>query len=303
MNIMTKIKASNVGRKFAKNKPEIYFGLGVACGLGAIGASFYAGTKAKYILETTKKEVNEVKYVWESDEVSKETYSEQDYKKDLVIAYGRGVGRAAKVIVPIAVLADLSFTFLFKSNHILKNRAAAFGLAYSGLKEQFDKYRERVISDHGEEADRMYAHGLRKEDIEIEETNAKGETKTKKVKGAIIGKNGEEYSQYAKYFDEGCRNWSKNPEDNLVFLRAQERYADDILHTKGHIFLNDVYEALGIPKTEAGQYVGWMLGNGNDYVDFGIYDMYKETNRDFVNGYEPVILLDFNVDGVISDKL
>ena len=77
MSIKTKIMASNVGRKFAKNKPEIYFGLGVACGLGAIGASFYAGTKAKYILETTKKEVNEVKYVWEIDEVSKETYSER----------------------------------------------------------------------------------------------------------------------------------------------------------------------------------------------------------------------------------
>ena len=81
--------------------------------------------EAKYILETTKKEVNEVKYVWECAEVSKEAYSEQDYKKDLIIAYGRGVGRAAKVIIPIAVLADLSFAFLFKSNHILKNRAAA----------------------------------------------------------------------------------------------------------------------------------------------------------------------------------
>ena len=88
-----------------------------------------------------------------------------------------------------------------------------------------------------------------------------------------------------------------------AYAQQHREDADDILHTKGHIFLNDVYEALGIPKTEAGQYVGWMLGNGNDYVDFGIYDMYKETNRDFVNGYEPVILLDFNVDGVISDKL
>lgn len=303
MSIKTKVMTSKVGRKFAMNKPEIYFGIGIACGVGAIGASFYAGTKAKHILETSKKEIEEVRYVWEEKDLPEDVYSEKDHQKDLVIAYGRAVGRAAKVIVPVAVLADLSFAFLLKSNRIHKMRATALGLAYTGLSEQFGKYRERVVAEHGEEADRMYAHGLVKKDIEIEETNAKGEPKTKKVKGAIIGNDGEEYSQYAKYFDEGCRNWSKNPEDNLVFLKSQERYANDILNTRGHIFLNDVYEALGIPKTEAGQYVGWMLGNGNDYVDFGIYDIYKETNRDFVNGYEPVLLLDFNVDGVISNKL
>lgn len=302
MKLKTKIATSKVGRKFAKNKPEIYFGVGIACGIGAIGAAFYAGTKAKDIIDVTKKEINEVKYVWESEDIPLEKYSEKDYKKDMVIAYGRGVGRAAKVVIPVLVLADISFAFLLKSNHIHKTRATALGLAYTGLNEQFNKYRERVVSEHGEETDRMYAHGLYKEDIEVEETNAKGETKTKKVKGATIVGN-DEYSPYAKYFDEGCRNWSKNPEDNLVFLRSQQRYADDILHTRGHIFLNDVYEALGIPKTEAGQYVGWMLGNGDDEVDFGIYDAYKQVNRDFINGYEPVILLDFNVDGVISDKL
>lgn len=304
MNIKNTIMKSKFGKQFAKNKPEIYFGIGVACGVCAIGASFYAGTKAKYILETSQKEIEEVRYVWEEKNLPEDVYSERDHKKDLVIAYGRAAGRIAKVVVPIAVFADLSFAFLLKSNNIHKMRTTALGLAYSGLNEQFEKYRGRVIEEHGEETDRMYAHGLVKKDIEIEEINSKGETKTKKIKNAVVAENGtEEYSQYAKYFDEGCRNFSKNPEDNLVFLRSQERYANDILHTKGHIFLNDVYEALGIPKTEAGQYVGWMLGNGNDYVDFGIYDMYKEANKDFVNGYEPVILLDFNVDGVISNKL
>lgn len=303
MSIKTSILNSKLAKQVVKHKPEIYFGIGIACGIGAIGTAFYAGTKAKDILETSKKEIEEVHTVWEMDSVSEEVYSEKDYKKDLVIAYGRAAGRIAKVVVPVAVFADLSFAFLLKSNHIHKMRTTAIGLAYSGLNEQFDKYRERVIKEHGEETDRMYANGLVRKDIEIEEFNSKGEPKTKKVKNAIVAEDGSEYSQYAKFFDEGCRNFSKNPEDNLVFLRSQERYANDILNTKGHIFLNDVYEALGIPKTEAGQYVGWMLGNGDDYVDFGIYDIYKEANKDFVNGYEPVILLDFNVDGVIANKL
>nr|DAH12869.1 MAG TPA: hypothetical protein [Caudoviricetes sp.] len=295
----------NVMRKIAKNKPEIYFGVGIACGAGAIACAFRAGTKAKDILETSKKEISEVHEVWNNDKISEEVYSEKDYKKDLVIAYGRAAGRVAKAAAPVLVFANLSLAFLSKSNRIHKARSAAFGLAYSGLSDHFDKYRERVIKEVGEEADKMYMNDIYKKDIEIEEVNEKGETKTKKIKNAkVINRPPEEYSPFAKFFDEGCPNFRPDrPEDNLMFLRSQERYANDILHTRGYIFLNEVYESLGIPLTESGQYVGWMLGNGDDMVDFGIYDIYKEANRDFVNGYEPVILLDFNVDGVISNLL
>ena len=38
-------------------------------------------------------------------------------------------------------------------------------------------------------------------------------------------------------------------------------------------------------------------------VDFGIYDMTKDRVRAFVNGYEPNILLDFNVDGNVWDAM
>ena len=36
-------------------------------------------------------------------------------------------------------------------------------------------------------------------------------------------------------------------------------------------------------------------------MDFGLFDIYKAKARDFVNGYEPAIILDFNVVGDILD--
>ena len=72
------------------------------------------------------------------------------------------------------------------------------------------------------------------------------------------------------------------------------------------MFLNEVYDALGIPLTKAGQVVGWIYNPNdktiNSYVDFGIFNQNKQSNL-FVNGYERSIKLDFNVDGVIWNSV
>lgn len=111
-------------------------------------------------------------------------------------------------------------------------------------------------------------------------------------------------SDYARFFDESCKSWTKDPERNRVFLRQLEQYATDRLKACGYLFLNDVYEMLGIARTKVGQLVGWVYDAnnpiGDNYVDFDIYSSY---NDDFVNGYKATALLDFNVDGVILDKI
>ena len=64
---------------------------------------------------------------------------------------------------------------------------------------------------------------------------------------------------------------------------------------------------LGIPKTKAGQVVGWVYDPehpvGDNYVDFGLFDLDRERVRRFVNGDERNILLDFNVDGNIWELM
>ena len=90
----------------------------------------------------------------------------------------------------------------------------------------------------------------------------------------------------------------------MLFLRTQQNYANDLLKARGHLFLNEVYSMLGIPHTSAGAIVWWTIGAGGDnYVDFGIFTRDSQVVREFVNGYERSILLDFNVDGVIWDMI
>jgi hypothetical protein len=114
------------------------------------------------------------------------------------------------------------------------------------------------------------------------------------------------YSQYARFFDEGCPYWSKDSEYNLTFLKIKEQYCNDLLKMRGHVFLNEVYDELGIPRTKAGQCVGWLYSkdntDGDNYIDFGLTEI-NEVVRKFINGYTRTILLDFNVDGVIIDKV
>lgn len=122
-------------------------------------------------------------------------------------------------------------------------------------------------------------------------------TKTKKeTKGTV--------SEYARFFDASCMRWTKDSEFNLTFLKQQEHYANERLRIKGHLFLNEVYDMLDITRTKAGQVVGWIYDEknpiGDNRVDFGIND---DRNKDFVNGNENTILLDFNVDGNILDLL
>ena len=112
------------------------------------------------------------------------------------------------------------------------------------------------------------------------------------------------FSDYAKFYDAGCNGWDKDPEVSRMFLHCQQNYANEMLRRKGYLFLNDVYELLGIPRTRAGQVVGWIYSEynvtGDNFVDFGIYNKY---NADFVNGYVKTAVLDFNVDGNILDEL
>ena len=112
-------------------------------------------------------------------------------------------------------------------------------------------------------------------------------------------------NEYARLFDDSCQGWSKDPEYNLTFLRTQERWANDVLRTKGYLFLNDVYDMLGIKRTKIGQIVGWIYDEknpiGDNYIDFGI-DIEDNTEIADMDGNR-FILLDFNVDGNILDRI
>lgn len=201
----------------------------------------------------------------------------------------------AKLYAPAFIVGAASITMLTKSHSTLVKRNAALSAAYTALDNGFRDYRARVIEKYGPEEDDKFRYGHETETIKKGSKSTKVDRFDPKT-GASI---------YAKFFDEYNPNWGKDPEVSKVFLRHMQNYANDILHARGHLFLNEVYDMLGFDHTQPGAVVGWLLNEkGDNYVDFGVFNGEDDERiRDFVNGREGVILLDFNVDGLIFDKI
>jgi hypothetical protein len=287
------------------HSPEILLVLGITGTVASAILACRATLKVEDVLDDHREKTEKINDCWEKvkeGEISLDEYSEQDHKKDLVIAYTQTVVDFIKLYGPAVTLGVASIVCIVSGHGIIKKRNLALVAAYKAIEEGFNAYRKRVIEEHGEETDYMYKNGLRKQEImEAAYTDENGiKHKAQKVTKLIEDPNG--LSVYARFYDESCSQWSKNSEYNLMFLRSQQNYYNDMLKARGHVFLNEVYDALGIPRTQAGAIVGWVIGvNGDNFIDFGIFDGDRMRSRDFVNGYERSILLDFNVDGVIYD--
>lgn len=265
-----------------------------------------ATTKVGDILEESKKTIDTIHEFKENPEkAEKYEYTEEDSKKDLAITYCQTGVKLAKLYGPSVVLGALSLTSMVASNRILKKRNAALGAAYAALDKSYKLYRGRVAERFGEEVEKEIRYNIKAKEIEEKIVDEKG--KEKMVKKTVNMVDGLAYSPYARFFDASSREWEDDSEYNLMFLRAEQDYATDRLRAKGFLSLNEVYERLDIPTTKEGQIVGWVYNPddpvGDNYVDFGIYQINREENHRFVNGYEPTILLDFNIDGNLLDLL
>lgn len=220
-------------------------------------------------------------------------YSDQDRQKDTTIIYVRSAVELGKLYGPSVIIGLASVGALTASHRILSQRNAALTAAYVAVDEAFKRYREKVVEMVGVDDERKIRYDLEETEIEDE--------KGKMQKSMLHGPGSE--SLYARFFDELSPEFDRTPEYNLAFLKTQQNYWNNILQTRGHVFLNEVYEALGLTHTKAGSVVGWLLmGDGDNYIDFGLYRN-DDRVHDFVNGREAAILLDFNVDGIIYNLI
>ena len=291
-----------LGLKLKKHSPEILMVTGTIGVVTSAVMACKATLKVNDILEETKQDIEKINGVLENEEYA-DKYSEEDSKKDLVIVYVQTGIKLAKLYAPSVILGTLSLGAMITSNNILRKRNVALAAAYTVLDKGFKDYRKNVVERFGEKIDKELKHNIKAKTFETVTVDETGKEKKTKEEVDIC----DEISDFARFFDEGSRYFTKDPEYNLMFLKNQERYANDKLKAKGYLFLNDVYRMLDIPETKAGQIVGWIYDekcpNGDNYVNFGIYNTNREQSRDFVNGYEKVILLDFNVDGNILEHI
>ncbi len=297
---------NRVGLKLKKHSPEILVVAGVVGMVGSAVLACKATLKVNAIAEETKNNLDRIGEAAEKGATAiGETYTPEDARKETGIVYVQTGVKLAKLYGPAVLLGGLSATAILAGHNITRKRNVALAAAYTAVDKGFKEYRGRLIERFGEELDKELKYNIKAQEVEEIVTNDDGSETIVKKTINVVDPNG--YSDYARIYDDGCNGWTKNPEYNLMFLKDQQRYANDLLQSRGHLFLNEVYDMLGFGRTEAGQMVGWIFDeecpNGDNFVDFGIFDINNPKARDFVNGYERNIILDFNVDGPIYNLI
>jgi hypothetical protein len=285
--------------KLKKHSPEILVVAGIAGTVVSAVLACKATTKVAEILDETKGTLDTIHEGMETGAINGQEYTNEDGKKDTVVVYAQTGMKLAKLYGPAIILGTLSITSILASNNILRKRNVALGAAYAAIDKSFKEYRGRVIERFGEQVDTELKYGIKAK--KFEEIEVDPETgKEKKVKKTVMVADPNLQSDYAVYFDSKSRNYETNPDYNRMFLKAQQAFANDKLQTRGHLFLNEVLDDLDLPRTHAGQIVGWTKDGPDGYVNFRIVEVERETED---GRHEPALLLDFNVEGNIWEKM
>lgn len=279
---------SRTGILLSKNAPKILLVSGIASICGGTVLACKATLKTKDELAVRCREIDMA------------SENENDRAKLMTM---ETVGITLRnFAVPVALLGG-GITMVIKGHDIQQKRLIGVVAAYNALDAGFRKYRERVIDKEGADCDKAYMYGVREDTVEETYTDEDtGKEKKRKVRCETIDP--DELSVYSRCFDQfNSDQWRNDPVYNFAFLKGVQEVFNQILQIKGYVFLNDVYRELGFREVPMGQAVGWIKGLGDDFIDFGIYDARNRKAMEFRNGAENCIWLDFNVDGIVWDKI
>ena len=284
--------AFRTGLKLRKISPELMLTGGIIAGGAAIVTACIATKKAEPVVEETHEELNDI-----HDGVE----DAKEQKKQSFKVYMRFVRKMVRIYGPSVLLFLLSVGLTLGSHGVLKKRYISTTIAYKALDEAFKDYRERVKEAVGEEKELHFFNGTE----EGRETTLINEDGTSTTTKEIVKVHPKKNSPYEFDFNAHTTdNWQMNSDYNLMFLKGLQDYFTDLLISRGHVFMNEVLDALGIERTRPGVICGWLKGSGgDDYVDFGISEYYTDDYSDVQDGYLRNIHLNFNVDGVIWDKI
>lgn len=273
---------SRAGLKIKKYSPEILLVTGIVAGVGTVALTIMATLKVKETIAACDKRIEEA----------------GDDKKALKKAHRTNILAFTKLYGPAALTGAVSIASVLASHGIIKKRNLALMATCTSLTDAFAQYRERVKERLGDEEEEAIYHNTTKE-----------ENASEGPKNGSEGHPSEFNSPYSFLFDEcNSRYWTKNPEYNRYLLMSTQRWANDVLYSQGHLFLNEVLDALGLERTSTGALVGWVRnGKGTDgdgFVSFGMFGEGDDVSKqEFMRGREPSIWLDFNVDGVIYNLI
>lgn len=283
LSFVTRI-AGRASLVLSKHAPTI---LTVAGTAGFIGTTVLASKATLRVEETVAEEASLLVKVHEAVDAGK--LDEKDATHDKVVLYTRMATKLGKLYAPALILGAASIAALATGHGIMLKRNASLAAAYAAVDQAFKSYKKKVEDKFGKDA---VLEAVKKP---VEELLVDGETTESVLKYG-------DTSPYGVIFDPTNHHWSADEDLSMLHLKCQQQYANDILQTRGHIFLNEVYKMLGFPHTPAGAITGWVKGEGDDFVDFNIYEGMFE-GEDEEGRIVTKWALDFNVDGVMYDKI
>ena len=312
-------RAGKVMFKVKKHAPEILVFGGIVGTIGGTVMACVASTKVNDVIEGHKTEIEDIKEEKEraANEIIEDEngeiieYTNKEYYKDLAIVYIQTGYEFVKLYGPAVLVGAASIGSILKGHNILKNRYVGALAAAATIDQTFRDYRGRVVERFGEETDEELRYGIETKQIEQTVVNEKGKSKTVKKTVKVIQGNISEISDYARVFKKGNPHWENNKDYNLMFLKAQQRYAKDRLVARGGepVYLNEIYDDCGFERSKAGQVVGWKYSEecleNDNYIDFRIREVYLENVNPETGEieYEEAFLIDPNVDGIVWEEL
>ena len=231
-----------------KHAPEIMITSGILGFGGAIYETVKATNKTNDILEE-KERINRLLDLDDHDQ----KIANRNVRFAIIKAWA-----------PVATLGIASTASILGGYRILNGRYVATAAAYKVLENGFERYRGNVVNRYGKDVDWDLQHDIPQETLdkarkeqaenrEIEADNKRKKLGKKRKKTA--------YSDiYNFIFDEYSDRWQRywTPDQVLHYLKTKEDELNDRLMIKGHVLLNDVYDALGMERTAAGCVVGWL---------------------------------------------
>ena len=278
-----------------KHSPEILMVAGV---IGTVAGAVMA-CKETLELEDVLDECKQEKMELEEQYAMCEEYSEDALKKDQVKLTIKQAVKIVKLYAPSVIMEVTSIGVIFASNDIMRKRNASMAAAYATLNSMYKRYRQNVIESYGEEVDKDMRFGVKHEKVtEIDEDGNKV-----KIDARIVDLDNTALaiSDYSRFFQMGCKGFdASSGRYNLLYLKGIQAMFNNKLIADGYVMLNDVYRELGFDTIPEGWSIGWVYDEenpiGDNYIDFGLYEA-RNKNQRAVNDWEPVILMDFNVDG------
>ena len=278
-----------------KHSPEILMVAGV---IGTVAGAVMA-CKETLELEDVLDECKQEKMELEEQYAMCEQYSEDALKKDQVKLTIKQAAKIVKLYAPSVIMEATSIGVIFASNDIMRKRNASMAAAYATLNSMYKRYRQNVIESYGEEVDKDMRFGVKHEKVtEIDEDGNKV-----KIDARIVDLDNTALaiSDYSRFFQSGCKGFdSSSGRYNILYLKGIQAMFNNKLIADGYVMLNDVYRELGFDTIPEGWSIGWVYDEtnpiGDNYIDFGLYEA-RNKNQRAVNDWEPVILMDFNVDG------